>query len=167
MILSCSETVLNKIKFLDNAENDTNVINLRQDINTIKSESLRSSRLLSDMLTLSSSDAGHLDIRKSDTELDTLLLNACESFESLAAQKSIRLNVSLPDAPMPPCRCDAERITQVIAILLHNAVSYTPDGGFVNASISYTKRKFFVDFISKQLCLPVQNPPLFFQPDDA
>lgn len=163
VILSCSESALNKIRFLDNAENDTNVINLRHNITTVKNEALRSSRLLSDMLTLSSSDAGHLDIRKADTELDTLLLNACEAFENLAAQKGIRLNISLPDAAMPPCCCDAERITQVIAILLHNAVSYTPDGGSVNASISYAKKGFYITISDTGIGIPDADKPHIFE----
>ena len=46
-----------------------------------------------------------------------------------AAQKQIRIHVSLPDDPLPKCCCDRQRIGQALAILLDNAVSYTPPGG--------------------------------------
>ena len=142
VILSCAESALQKMAFLDVEKADTNVINIRHDITTVKNESLRSSRLLNDMLTLSSRDAGHLDIHKVPTELDTLLLNTCESFERLAAEKGIRLLVALPDHSISPCCCDAERITQVLTILLHNAISYTPDKGQITAALSFRKKQF-------------------------
>lgn len=143
VILSCAEAASDKISLPDippdSEKTDISVINLKHDIATIKSEALRSSRLLNDMLTLSSRDAGHLDIRKAPTELDTLLLNTCEAFERLAAEKNIRLSIILPDTPVPSCCCDAERIAQVLTILLHNAVSYTPQNGRITAALSYRK----------------------------
>jgi len=142
VILSCAESALHKMTFLDREKADTNVINLKHDITTVKDEALRSSHLLSDMLTLSSRDAGRLEICKASTELDTLLLNACEAFERLAVKKGIRLLVTLPDTAISPCCCDAERITQVIAILLHNAISYTPEKGQITAALSYRKKQF-------------------------
>ncbi len=47
------------------------------------------------------------------------------------------LHLSLPDEVPPRCCCDADRITQVLSILLHNAVSYTPEGGTVTLSLCY------------------------------
>lgn len=136
VVLSCAEAAQDK---LAQKKTDTNVINLKNDIAAIKSEALRSSRLLNDMLTLSSHDAGHLDICKAPTELDTLLLNTCEAFERLAAEKNICLFVTLTDTPVPACCCDAQRIAQVLTILLHNAISYTPENGKITASLSYRK----------------------------
>lgn len=141
VILSCSESAFNKLSLL-NQKNDTSVIKLRHDIAAIKSESLRSSKLLNDMLTLSSRDAGHFDINKTSAELDTLLLDTCEVFERFADEKNIRLHVLLPDSTIPPCSCDTERIKQVVAILLHNAISYTPENGSVTAALSYIKKHF-------------------------
>ncbi len=136
VVLSCAEAAQDKLTL---EKTDTNVINLKHDIAAIKNEALRSSRLLNDMLTLSSHDAGRLDIRKAHTELDTLLLNTCEAFERLAAEKNIRLCVTLPDTPIPACYCDAQRIAQVLTILLHNAVSYTPEHGNITAVLSFRK----------------------------
>lgn len=124
VILSCAEAALTR--------------NEIPELITIKSESLRTSRLLGDMLTLLSCDTGHLDIQTENTPLDTLVLNACEAFENIAAAKSIRISASLPDSALPDCMCDSERIMQVLTILLHNAVSYTPEGGTIRLSVAYT-----------------------------
>lgn len=142
VILSCAEAAQDNLASSttqQTGKTDTSVINLKHDIAAIKNEALRSSRLLNDMLTLSSRDAGHLDIQKAPTELDTLLLNTCEAFERLAAEKNIRLSVVLPDTPVPACCCDAQRIAQTLTILLHNAVSYTPEHGSIAATLSYRK----------------------------
>lgn len=109
------------------------------ELSTIKNESLRTSRLLGDMLTLLSCDTGHLDIKPAATQLDTLVLNACETFENVAAAKQIRIMASLPEDILPDCVCDSERITQVLAILLHNAISYTPQGGSIRLSAAYAQ----------------------------
>ena len=89
------------------------------------------------MLTLLSCDTGHLDIRPADTQLDTLVLNACEAFENMAAARHIRITASLPEDILPDCMCDSERITQVLTIFLHNAISYTPEGGAIRLSVAY------------------------------
>lgn len=163
VILSCSESALHKISFLDSEKSDTNVINLRHDLNTVKSEALRSSRLLSDMLTLSSQDVERLDMHKAPVELDTLLLNACEAIERLATEKNIPLSVMLPNTPIPPCCCDAERITQVITILLHNAISYTPENGQVTVTLAYEKKRFVIKISDTGVGISDADKPHVFE----
>lgn len=128
VILSCAETGLGK--------------NISSELITIKNEALRTSRLLNDMLTLLSCDTGHLNINPVHTQLDTLILNACESFEHMAAAKHIKISASLPEDPLPDCICDSDRIVQVLTIFLHNAVSYTPEGGIICLSIVYQNKYF-------------------------
>ncbi len=113
-------------------------------IRTIYQEGLRVSSLVTDMLTLSQSDSHRFPVRKEPTELDTLLMNSYEAFEPLARKKSIRLSVTLPDGALPLCNVDPERISQVIAILLHNAISYTPEQGRVELSLARHKERFAV-----------------------
>lgn len=105
----------------------------------IRQEGLRISALVDDMLTLSQSDNQHFSVRLKPTELDTLLMNAYETFEPLAKDKAITLSVRLPEEALPLCSADPERISQVISILLHNALSYTPERGHVILSVSHRK----------------------------
>ena len=111
-------------------------------LSTIHSEGQRMSRLIHDMLLLSQADAHTFPVCLQPMECDTLILNAYEAFEPMAKKKNIAFTVSLPEHPLPPCFCDGERFNQVIAILLHNAVSYTPRGGAILLSLSLdTSRK--------------------------
>ena len=89
------------------------------------------SRLVDDMLMLASADNSSWSVQKEETDLETLLLDAAEWFEPAAAEKQIRISVSLPEETLPRCRCDQQRIRQVLSILVDNAVSYAGEGGRV------------------------------------
>ena len=102
------------------------------------------SSLVNDMLTLSGSDNQRFAVYPKSIELDTLLMNSYEAFDPLAREKSITLSVSLPDKAVPPCSADPERISQVISILLHNAISYTPEQGRIELSLSHKKEHFYL-----------------------
>ena len=99
------------------------------------------SRLIEDMLTLSSTDSLHITLQKEPVELDTLLLSAYEKFQPLAREKGISLNILLPDQWVPPCLCDKGRMEQVLSILLDNALSYTPAGGSIRLSLQAASDK--------------------------
>lgn len=113
-------------------------------LKTICQEGLRVSSLVSDMLTLSQSDNQRFPIRMEPTELDTLLMNSYEAFQPLAQEKSISLSIELPEGALPVCPADPERISQVISILIHNAISYTPEHGKITLSVSKHKERFHI-----------------------
>lgn len=105
-------------------------------------ECMRLSRLVGDLLALANSDSGALSIRPTEEELETLILTVCEGFEDRAAGCGIHLLPQLPAAPLPRCRCDGERVTQLLSILIDNALSYTPSGGRVTVCPAYTGKEF-------------------------
>ncbi len=113
-------------------------------LKTIKNEGLRMSSLINDMLTLSGSDNHRFSIQKEAVELDTLLMNSYEGFEPLAKEKNLTLFIKLPENTLPTCTCDPNRISQVISILLHNAISYTPKQGKIVLSLSFKKGNFHI-----------------------
>lgn len=104
---------------------------------TIRKEGKRMNSLIDDMLTLAHSGLNRFLIDLKPTEPDTLCLNAYEAFEPLCRQKNITLSLHLPREPLARCNCDPDRIAQVLSILLHNAVSYTPEGGLIELALTY------------------------------
>ncbi len=123
-------------------------------LKTIRNEGLRMSSLINDMLTLSQSDSSRFSVRLQSVELDTLLMNSYEAFEPLAREKSISLSIDLPDKAIPLCSADPERISQVISILLHNAISYTPKQGKIAISLSYRKDRFYISVADNGIGIP-------------
>lgn len=148
VILSCSEGLLEKSSVVDSS------IEITKELSAIKNESLRMSRLLEDMLTLSSSDTNQFSINKSPVELDTLLLDAYEIFEPMAKSKNQKLHINLPEELLPSCSCDKERIYQVLAILLHNAISYTPQNGSIHIKLEMIKDNFSISVSDTGIGIP-------------
>lgn len=91
----------------------------------LKEETLRMSKLIEDMLTLSRHDNRTLSFTPTKTELDTLLLNSFDAFQPLAKKHHLSMEIQLPEEAITPVLCDGDRISQLIAILLHNAISYS------------------------------------------
>ena len=113
-------------------------------LKTIHNEALHMSALVNDMLTLSGSDSHHFSVNMQPVEMDTLIINSFEAFEPLAKEKSITLSVSLPENTLPQCSADSQRISQVIGILIQNAISYTPEYGKIELSLFYRKNHFHI-----------------------
>ncbi len=113
-------------------------------LDTIQQEGALMSSLINDMLTLSGSDNHSFPVRPKEVELDTLLMNTYEAFEPLARKNSLTLGITLPESMVPVCQADDERISQVLSILLHNAISYTPAGGQIDLSLLYQKNRFYL-----------------------
>lgn len=101
----------------------------------IEKEGRRLSSLVNDMLFLAGSDAHSQSFVMKKIEPDTLLLNSFEEFLEIAKKKHIKLFIELPETEIPSLFCDAERISQVLAILLSNAINYGRDGGTIHLSL--------------------------------
>ena len=131
-------------------------------IKTIYQEGLRVSSLVSDMLALSQSDNHCFPIRTTLTELDTLLMNSYEAFAPLAQENSISLSIELPEDALPQCNADPERISQVISILLHNAISYTPEHGRIVLSLTMHRDKFYITVTDSGIGIPDEDKKKIF-----
>ncbi len=107
----------------------------------IQSEGIRMQHLISDMLFLARSDSGSFPFTAAQVQPDILLFDAYEKFELTARKKKLSLALSLPEKQLPSCLCDPERITQVLCILLDNAISYTPEGGKISLSLSMSRKR--------------------------
>ena len=132
-------------------------------LDSIQSEGTRMSGLIEDMLLLTNMESHAWTIEKRPTELDTLLLETFEAFEPVAAEKSIRLFIDLPERSLPACSCDPERIRQVLAVLLHNSVSYTPEGGRIRLSLSYDGKNTCISVEDNGIGIPDSEKPRIFE----
>jgi signal transduction histidine kinase len=89
----------------------------------------RMNRLISDLLDVSSIEAGKLAVVAEPVEISALLSDTVDAFAPLAASKGITL-VADAEAELH-ARLDGGRILQVLANLVSNAIKFTPAGGRV------------------------------------
>lgn len=87
----------------------------------------RLGRLVTYLLDLSRVEAGAVGLDITDVPLREFLLDAAESAALVGADKGLTfpVEVSPPDLTVP---ADSERLHQVVANLLHNAVRHSPPG---------------------------------------
>ena len=102
----------------------------------IHREGNRMSRLIGDMLTLSSSDSKAWELQKQPVELDMLLLEVYEAHYPLAKEQGIELTLSLYEQNVPSMNLDRDGINQVLSILLDNARYHTPNPGKIELELT-------------------------------
>jgi signal transduction histidine kinase len=103
-------------------------------LSTMKDEVKRMTKLVSNLLTLARSDSGALELLKETFDFTIPAKKAIESFEPLAVSKHITLHLHAPDTLM--VYGDSERLSQLLYILLDNAIKYTQDEGEISLSLS-------------------------------
>jgi two-component system, OmpR family, sensor histidine kinase BaeS len=91
------------------------------------------SRLLDDLQTLSTAEAGALRLHRELVDPPQLVEDAVAPFEQAADAAGIRLEARIAHG-LPPLEVDPVRIGQVLANLMSNAVRLTPAGGSVVVS---------------------------------
>lgn len=107
----------------------------------ILKESQRMNRLIGDMLALANADSGSWSFCPSQVEPDTFLLEIYERYLPRAREKNIRLELSLPETAVDFQKWDPDRMTQVLEILLDNALAYTPAGGCIRLELCQKRGK--------------------------
>ena len=106
----------------------------------IHREGKRMSRLIGDMLTLSSSDSKGWALQKQPVELDMLLLEVYEAHYPLAKEQGIELTLSLYEQNVPSINLDRDGINQVLSILLDNARNHTPAPGKIELELTVHRK---------------------------
>lgn len=102
---------------------------IQQAAAVIQSEANRMGRLAQDLVTLARMENGAGSLQRAPLDLSVLLRSVVERFQPQAAQAGVQLELALGD--LPALVADGDRLVQVFANLLDNAIKYSPAGGRV------------------------------------
>lgn len=138
---------VNTIAYTLNAISKADETDRMKFISIGKKEAKRLSLLTNDLLMLARSDSHSFKLLFHTTDLDTLILDSYEAFLLPAREKKINLSVELPEESLSTEKTDPERIREVIAILIDNAISYTNEGGKIILRCSQTSKEFIIEVI--------------------
>ena len=103
-------------------------------------EVMRLSRLINDQLELSRLQSGTLAIQKSKMTLDDLVYDVCDRYNAIAEEHGLTLSILTDFSECPPVFANADRVEQMLIILLDNAIKYTEKGG-VSVSATWDDEK--------------------------
>jgi heavy metal sensor kinase len=103
----------------------------------------RMRRLIDSLLELARLDAGQEPGHREECDLAAMASDCLELVRPMADQRGIEIQTDLANAP---CRCDPDRLPQVIANLLGNAIEHNCEGGVVRVSTVRTNgvARFYV-----------------------
>jgi PAS domain S-box-containing protein len=91
-------------------------------------------RLVDDLLDVGRVTQGKIDLHPERTDLKHVATRALESARSSIDEREHRVELSMPDAPVP-INGDPVRLTQVVTNLLNNAAKFTPHGGRIQVVV--------------------------------
>lgn len=87
--------------------------------------------MLNELLNLSKIESGKVELHPTALSLHELLAEVVEVLQPLAQQKSIAMNIASMES-LPNVRTDRDKLYEVLANLLENAIKFTASGGSVH-----------------------------------
>lgn len=157
-IVALQATVLQR---LARQESEERAGRLQASVQVIERAAARMGNLLQDLLDLSKVEAGRFEVAPRPHPAAQLVQEACELMQHVGAAKGVEI---LPGpAPDVVVQADAERVFQVLANLVSNAVKFTPEGGqvTVGATLGESHCEFHVR--DTGLGIPPEQLPHVFE----
>jgi signal transduction histidine kinase len=102
-------------------------------LGSLQEETLLLSRLVDDLRALALAEAGQLQLERQSIDLASLLQGVVAGFDLQAQSQDQTLVLDLP-ADLPAVEADSERVRQVTANLISNALHHAPGSGRVVVS---------------------------------
>ncbi|HYZ92607.1 MAG TPA: HAMP domain-containing sensor histidine kinase [Actinomycetota bacterium] len=127
-------TPLTAIRGYGEALADGTATDARRAGDVVARESVRLDRLVQDLLDLGRLEAGEFSIRPRSVDLADVAASAVDALRPVAGESDVAL-VFDTNGPAP-AKTDPDRVHQMIANLVENAVRVTPEGGTVGVEVS-------------------------------
>jgi len=118
------------------------------------------SRVLEDLLILSKGDEGKVSLEKEPVELGSIVEEVSRQGEIFADEKEVKIIL----AYLEPVTIlgDAHRLKQMVWILLHNAVKFTPSGGEIKITLQDLDDTVYFTIRDTGIGIPEQDLPKIF-----
>ena len=143
----------------------------QRDLAVMERELLHLQTLIDDLFTLSRAEVGGLTLDVRPVDVVPVIRQRVEALAPLARQREhVEVIADVP-ADLPPAFADAERLDQVLANLLRNALRHTPPGGIIAVVASATDNCVRIEVCDTGAGIPPDELPhvweRFYRGDDA
>ncbi len=101
---------------------------------SIENVTMRMEYLIKDMLDVATMEAGEFTVSTARCDVDEVLHDTLEMFETLSSSKRIHLEHDVTEHGLV-IEAERERLLQVLSNILGNALKFTPPGGHVTLSV--------------------------------
>jgi signal transduction histidine kinase len=120
-------------------------------------------RLVDDLLDAATIEAGRFSIAAARQSLAPIVEDAVESARLAADAKRIRIDLSIPEGTHIAL-ADRQRLTQVLANLIGNAVKFSPEGAQVNVELHASGDWLRIDVADSGPGISTEDLPHVFSP---
>jgi len=134
---------------------------VRRSANVIHDEAGRMSRLVNELLDLARLDAVPSSLNRTSLDLAKLLDSLVEKLTLHAREKNLTMKVRID--PLPAMIADTDRLSQVFANLLENAIKYTPENGTVMLTARAGSGEAIVSVADSGNGIPPEDLPRIFE----
>lgn len=125
-------------------------------LSVISREVDRMTRLIKELLTLSSLDHNKLNIMKTEFSLDDLINDVVTKLSMQAADKSLALHYTRT-TEIPKIYADVDRIEQVITNIIGNSIKYTQEGGEINLYAGFLYNEAYIKIHDNGIGIPKKD----------
>jgi two-component system, OmpR family, sensor histidine kinase CiaH len=125
----------------------------RELLESMGEESQRMGRLVASLLTLARADSGDTELQVADVDVEALVRAAARDLEPVAAAQGVPIRLRAAGAGR--AALDADRIKQLVLILLDNALKHGPAGSPIEVSCYRTSRSLVLDVGDRGPGIPV------------
>ena len=119
-------------------------------------------QMVQELLELSRIESGQAPLRLFPTGVGVLVEPAVERLRPQAERVNLTLAVVLP-SELPQVMVDADRIRQVVINLVHNAIKFTPPGGFVTVTARCVHDSVVISVADTGIGIPAADVPRIFE----
>jgi PAS domain S-box-containing protein len=127
----------------------------------IASESQRLTSIVDTLLNVARLDTGDLQVNLAETDVREVVSQVLDTVSG-GELNGHRFVVELPEEPLA-ARADPEKLRQVCAILVENAVRYSPDGGTVTVGAARRKDRVEVSIADEGIGIPQTDQEQIFR----
>lgn len=115
---------------------------LQRYLTTVRNNTDRLARLVTDLLDLSRIEAGRVELRRTPVPIQYLIQEVVENLRPMAAGKGQSLVAVPADATPLTAFVDRDKLQQILINLIANATKFTPTGGCITVSGRDTGKQF-------------------------
>lgn len=135
---------------------------IRKQTDVIDGECFRLSKLIQDLLLLSSVDANTWSLNKTEINVDTLLINIYEKFEPICRKKKLLFQLKIPEQLFPSLLADETRLNQILSILIDNAIHYSPKDSKIKLGVALSKNSIVFTVVDHGTGIKEEDKPFIY-----
>ncbi|MFB4259688.1 ATP-binding protein [Shouchella clausii] len=128
----------------------------------IYDESLRMGRLVNELLDLARMEAGYIDLKREEVDLDSYLERITRKFASFARDYDVTVELAKPGRGQIAV-FDPDRIEQVLTNLIHNAIRHTDPGGLITVVHEQEEERDTFAVVDTGRGIPEEDLPYVFE----